>query len=608
MARKLSVVARRISSALIAGSFVFVADVALAQSEASSIDSPKVADNPFVKAQPQPISQTQVKPSALQTQTIAEPRQKTNRRSITYQNPFAAAAKSPPVDTSLRPGPISRWRRPNIPGENPTAIKSALLASPTGDHAARAWDQLPPAEVLRNRVASRAKETDPTFFGRLMPAPNSVHFTPTPLTQPSWLTEIDEQTAHETNQAPKVDATIFDVPLETAVAANQTAAAVIPTPPATELQRSEQVSRAFAMDGLDTPATTIEEPAILIPDPIESADGWLDQAQHMAQDAASLDELSAVIESCDRGLRSGADQKVSASLRRLNAWAHNRRGELLADSDRADDALTDFQAAISLDPNCSLAVHNRAVTFAEQNQFAAALRDFNRVIELNPGLAVAYRNRAELLAATGRAEEAISDYNQAIDSLPNDAQLYRDRAYAYQQIGDFAKSAIDFDRSIEINPNDADAITQRGNLAAEQGNFDEAVTDFRQAITKDPNWAEAYRSLAWLEATCPNPTFQNPQEAITAAERAAKLSPAADYLILDTLAAAHASAGRFDKATDLQRQALSCAPREMSGQLKHRFELYRMGHAFRNVPNGGDNHETPGELPAEANLPIGALR
>jgi tetratricopeptide (TPR) repeat protein len=477
------------------------------------------------------------------------------------------------------------------------------MASPAGEAAPRAWDQLPPAEDLRSRIASRAKETDPTFFARLTPAPDSVHFNPTPLTQPSWLTEIDQEATRESSKV-KVDPAVFDVPLESTTTINQTAATV----PDSRMQRAEQVSRAFGLGTVDTPSTQIEEPAALIPDPVESAAGWLEQAQHVAKDAASLEELSAVVESCDRGLRSGADQKLSSSLRRLNAWAHNRRGELLADADRADDALTDFQAAISLDPTCSLAIHNRAVTFAQQNQFAAALRDFDRVIELNPGLAVAYRNRAELLAAIGRAEEAISDYNQAIESLPNDAQLYRDRACAYQQIGDFPKSAIDFDRSIEIDPNDPDTITQRGNLAAEQGNFDEAVADFRQAITKDANWAEAYRSLAWLEATCPNPSFQNPQEAIAAAERAAKLAPSADCLILDTLAAAHASAGRFDKASEIQRQAVGCAPPEMASALRQRFELYRTGRAFRNVSTCSTNHENSDEPTAEANLPVGALR
>ena len=104
--------------------------------------------------------------------------------------------------------------------------------------------------------------------------------------------------------------------------------------------------------------------------------------------------------------------RAKAATLLLSAEAEEPRTEGM------EDALTDFQSAISLDPKCSLAIHNRAVTLAQQNQFAAALRDFNRVIELNPGLAVAYRNRAELLAALGRMNEALSDYNQALESLP----------------------------------------------------------------------------------------------------------------------------------------------------------------------------------------------
>jgi tetratricopeptide (TPR) repeat protein len=261
-----------------------------------------------------------------------------------------------------------------------------------------------------------------------------------------------------------------------------------------------------------------------------------------------------------------------------------------------------------LDPTCSLAIHNRAVTFAQQNEFDAALRDFNRVIELNPGLAVAYRNRAELLAALGRMEEAVNDYNQALESLPNDVQIYRDRAYAYQQLGELSKSAADITRALEIAPDDPDALTQRGNLAAEQGNYDQAVTDLQQALAKDPNWAEAHRSLAWLAATCPNKNFQNPQEAIAAAERAAKLASPNDYLVLDTLAAAHASAGHFDQACDFQRKALACAPPKIAPSLKQRLALYRNGQAFRNVgvPNG--ERDTSSEDNVESNLPVGALR
>jgi tetratricopeptide (TPR) repeat protein len=599
MARKLSKVARRITYLLIAGAAALTASATSAQSETPTAESPKVISNPFLSAQPQSQPPLQ---SSSKAQTVSEPQQKPHRRTIAYQNPFAAASKSPPVDTSLRPGPISRWRHPVIPGEEASGVKTALLSTPAGEPAHRTWDQLPPAEDLRSRAATRAPETDPTFYSRLTAAPNAIQFNPKPLTQPAWLTEFDESALRESS-APQVDTAAFDSPLNAPNYSNQTSA----QSPAAHIERAEQINRAFALDTIDTTLSKAEVPPAIISDCVENASGWLEQAQHAAKDANSLEELSSIVEFCDRGLRSTPDQKQSAALRRLSAWAHNRRGELLADADRSDDALSDFQAAISLDPTCSLAIHNRAVTFAQQNQFDAALRDFNRVIELNPGLAVAYRNRAELLAALGRMEEAVSDYNLALESLPNDAQLYRDRAYAYQHLGDFPKSMADFNRALEIAPDDPDAMTQRGNLLAEQGNYGEAVTDFQQALAKDPNWAEAHRSLAWLAATCPNPNFQNPHEAIAGAERAAKLTSGNDYLIFDTLAAAHASAGHFDQASGLQQKALTCAPPEAAGALKERLALYQNGQAFRNVPSPNGGRDSSNEA-AESDLPVGALR
>src|SRR3954468_23630314 len=95
MARKLSQTIQWMAFVLIAGSTSLCANTSPAQSETSTADSPKVVDNPFISAQP---------PS----QTSSEAQQKPLRPPIAYQNPFAAASKLPPVDTSLRPGPISR--------------------------------------------------------------------------------------------------------------------------------------------------------------------------------------------------------------------------------------------------------------------------------------------------------------------------------------------------------------------------------------------------------------------------------------------------------------------------------------------------------------------
>jgi tetratricopeptide (TPR) repeat protein len=535
--------------------------------------------------------------------TASEPQPNAHRRPIAYQNPFAAASKSPPVDTSLRPGPISRWRHPVIAGNDASGVKKAMLAPPAPEPAPSKWDLLPTGEDLRNHTATRGKETDPTFYSRLTASPSAIQFTPKPLTQPTWLTEFDEVAVQEPSPI-RVDAAIFNLSLNATGFANQVAALT----PAADIALPGPELHACETCAVDSALAKADVSPPIVANCAESTEGWLEQAQHAAKGATSREELSAIVESCERGLRGSPDEKQSASLRRLSAWAHNRRGELLADAGQTDESLADFQSAISLDSDCSLAIHNRAVTFAQQNQFDAALRDFNRVIELNPGLAVAYRNRAELLAALGRTEEAIGDYNHALDSLPNDAHLYRDRAYAYQQLGQFSKSLDDFNRAIDIAPDDPDALTQRGNLAAEQGNYEQAITDLQQALAKNPDWAEAHRSIAWLQATCPNPSLQSPQEAIAAAERAAKLAPATDYLILDTLAAAHASAGHFDRATEFQQQALTIAPPNAVPSLKQRLALYQHGRAFRNVSAPASDDAPPDPAADEAKALGDSLR
>ena len=92
----------------------------------------------------------------------------------------------------------------------------------------------------------------------------------------------------------------------------------------------------------------------------------------------------------------------------------------------------------------------------------------------------------------------------------------------------------------------ADTFTHRGNVYAELGDYNRATDDFQHALELNSNCADAYRSLAWLEATCPDERFRDPQQAVAAAERAAKLSPQGDCFVLDALAAAYASAGNFE--------------------------------------------------------------
>jgi tetratricopeptide (TPR) repeat protein len=526
-------------------------------------------ENPFVNQAP-------AKP-----RIVAEEPQVARRVPTTYQNPFANMAKTPPVDSFLRPGPVSRWQRPEIPDNKQSLIKSAI-SIPLPTKSRPTWDQLPPTEILRRQAVEHAVPTDPTFYNNLIDADEVIKFNPTPLTQPIEVAPVVSD-----------DATFSLGPVRTHPLATATKGKSVDPIAEIAAPKPEQLSKAFDVELVSMPGNNAngggnesamqgeEVPsAEIVAACSDTAEGWLAQAKEAASNAASAEELTNVINLCQRGIQQHPSEELLTPLRHLSAWTYNQRGELYTDAERMDEALQDFTAAIKMDPECSQALHNRGVTFAQRNQYAAALRDFNRVIELNPGVGIAYRNRAELLSALDRMEEAVADYSVAIEALPEDAGLLRARAHAYQRIGDFAHATGDIARAIELEPHVPEAYTERGNLQAEQGRFGDAQDSFRKAIEIDPNNADAHRSLAWLHATCPDRSFRNPQRALELADAAAHLSSPEDYLILDTLAAAKASAGRFDEAVALERKALNAAPPAVATALQQRLSIYESGKPY----------------------------
>src|SRR3954454_20115999 len=146
MARKLSNLARSATLLTAAVLVCLTAHIVSAQESTQAGAGANRIENPFAAKQPKRV--------AAPTTTEKEK----PHRAPTYQNPFSAASKKPPVDTSLRPGPVSRWKHPVIPKDEATTVKTAVLSTQAVPDQPT-WDQLPPAEDLRHRVENRPKES-----------------------------------------------------------------------------------------------------------------------------------------------------------------------------------------------------------------------------------------------------------------------------------------------------------------------------------------------------------------------------------------------------------------------------------------------------------------
>jgi TPR repeat protein len=73
----------------------------------------------------------------------------------------------------------------------------------------------------------------------------------------------------------------------------------------------------------------------------------------------------------------------------------------------------------------------------------------------------------------------------------------------------------------------------------------------------ETNLPSAFNNLAWHYATAPKASDRNGFEALRLAQKANELTAHGSAIFLDTLAAAHAELGQWDKALEAQKQALT---------------------------------------------------
>ncbi|WP_397571464.1 ankyrin repeat domain-containing protein [Schlesneria sp. T3-172] len=145
-------------------------------------------------------------------------------------------------------------------------------------------------------------------------------------------------------------------------------------------------------------------------------------------------------------------------------------------------------------------------------------------------------------------ETAISEFETAVQLNPSLQTGY------WMELSDLRTQAGD--SSLE----EAIAYYQSGQLAANREDFEEAQENYRNAITTAPGFAWGFNNLAWLLATCPDRNFRDGNTAVSLAKEANRITSNRYFAILDTLAAAYAENGEFEKASVVAERAAQLAP------------------------------------------------
>ena len=236
------------------------------------------------------------------------------------------------------------------------------------------------------------------------------------------------------------------------------------------------------------------------------------------------------------------------------SW-YTRRGNVWKDKGEYDIAIADCNEAIRLDPSSEIAFVCRGIAWKAKKEYDKAIADYNEAIRLDPKFTMAFLNRGVAWHHKKDDDKAIADYDQAIRLDPSYANSYISRGVSWEAKKEYDKAIADYSEAIRANPKYALAYRNRGGIWYVKKEYNKAIADYNETIRLDPTNAWSYNIRAWLWATCPDERIRDGKKAVESATHACELSQWKSANDVDTLAAACAEVGTFDKALEWQEKA-----------------------------------------------------
>lgn len=135
---------------------------------------------------------------------------------------------------------------------------------------------------------------------------------------------------------------------------------------------------------------------------------------------------------------------------------------------------------------------NSGNTKMETKDYTGALADYTAAIQLNSDSTEAYIKRAQCHVLMKKYDKAIADYNKALKIKADTIKFLYLRGLAYNTAENYKMAFSDFTSVIKLNPNYYDAYMQRATSCEGIQNFKSAIYDYSEAIRIKPIDGIAY--------------------------------------------------------------------------------------------------------------------
>ena len=233
--------------------------------------------------------------------------------------------------------------------------------------------------------------------------------------------------------------------------------------------------------------------------------------EYIAKNAESVEALS-LFGLCmqDMGNYQHAETLFSKALSADNTRfeLYQNRGITRLQMGKLIEALSDFEAGLSISPNDIDSLKTAGNICIKLNKFDRAFLFFKTAFKLNSkednviaGIAFCLSMRALQNIKEKNFNAAISDLNEAHKLCPDSWEIVYNLGNAYLKSGNYQSAQHQYEKALKLNKTNVQLLCNKGIASERLGAFSEAATAYKKALILDPkNHSAAYNySLLMLK-------------------------------------------------------------------------------------------------------------